>query len=154
MKLIQDLENVVTVYQSTPRLVRKHETPLNLVEKEQLTQLDPHGWRKELVDKKSEKCLLPGDIVRVIKTDRTHFSGMVIAIKRNGLATNLVLRNKITGLGVETRYQLYSPTIERIELMRRPNKMKRRAKLYYVRGSAKHDVGDLETEIKSKQKLK
>lgn len=144
----------MSVYEATPRLIKKHETPLALVEKQQLSNLDPEGWRRELVDRKSEKCLLPGDIVRVIKTDRTHFSGMVIAIKRNGLSTNLVLRNKITGLGVETRYQLYSPTIEKIELMRRPNKMKRRAKLYYVRGSAKHDVGDLETEIKSKQKSK
>lgn len=142
------------VYESTSRLVKKHETPLALVEKEELQKLDPQGWRQALVNKKSVHCLLPGDIVRVIKTDRTHFSGMVIAIKRNGLSTNFVLRNKITGLGVETRYQLYSPIIEKIELMRRPNKMKRRAKLYYVRGSAKHDVGDLETEIKIKQKSK
>ena len=142
------------VYESTSRLVKKHETPLALVEKEELQKLDPQGWRQALVNKKSEHCLLPGDIVRVIKTDRTHFSGMVIDIKRNGLSTNFVLRNKITGLGVETRYQLYSPIIEKIELMRRPNKMKRRAKLYYVRGSAKHDVGDLETEIKIKQKSK
>lgn len=140
------------VYESTPRLIRKHESPISLMESQELAKLDPEGWRRELVDKKSDKCLLPGDIVRVIKSDRTHFSGMVIAIKRNGLSTNFVLRNKITGLGVESRYQLYSPIIEKIELMRRPNKMKRRAKLYYVRGSAKHDVGDLETEIKQRTK--
>lgn len=143
---------MVKVYESTPRLLAKHETPVGLINSAQLAQLDPTGWRHSLVDKQSEKCLRPGDIVRVLKSDRTHFSGMVIAIKRNGPATNFVLRNKVAGLGVESRYMLYSPGIEKIELMRRPNKMKRRAKLYYVRGSAKHDVGDLETEIKQRMK--
>ncbi|CDO54218.1 similar to Saccharomyces cerevisiae YCR046C IMG1 Mitochondrial ribosomal protein of the large subunit [Geotrichum candidum] len=141
-------QNVVKVYTSTPRLISKNETPLGIANKAELKRLDPDGWRGKLVQKGSESCLLPGDIVRVYKTDRTHFSGMVISIKRNGLATNFTLRNKVTGLGVESRYQLYSPTIQSIELVRRPVKMKRRAKLYYVRGSTKHDVGDLEKEVK------
>lgn len=136
-----------------PRLIKKGESAVKIVNSAEIAQLDPEGWRTALLNRKSDKCLLPGDVVRVVKKDRTHFTGMLIAINRRGPSTNFILRNKVTGLGVESRYLLYSPNIESIELMRRPQKKKRRAKLYYVRGSSKHDVGDLETEIKARPRF-
>lgn len=126
---------------------------VSAVEKSLIHKHDPAGWRAALVDRaQPEKCLRPGDIVRVVKADKTHFSGMVTAIKRNGLASSFLLRNKITGLGVEARYMVFSPTIRTVELVRRPVKPKRRAKLYYVRRSPKHDVGELETEAKKNKR--
>ncbi|VVT50035.1 mitochondrial 54S ribosomal protein bL19m [Magnusiomyces paraingens] len=145
----------IKVYAPLPKKTPGSPLKTNLtgaVEKSLIYKHDPAGWRSALIDRtKPDTCLRPGDIVRVLKNDKTHFSGMVIAIKRNGLASSFLLRNKITGLGVESRYMVYSPTIRSIEIVRRPMKPKRRAKLYYVRGSTKHDVGELETEIKQKR---
>lgn len=133
----------IKVYQPLPKLTPKKVNLVNSVEYSLIQKHDPTGWRTAFIKRDNPKGFRPGDIIRVIKNDKTHFTGMLIAINRNGLSSSFLLRNKITGLGVETRYMIYSPIIKAIELIRRPVKPKRRAKLYYVRGSAKHDVREL-----------
>ena len=60
------------------------------------------------------------------------FEGLVIA-RKHGKETGstVTLRKIISGVGVERIFPLHSPTIEKIEVLRREKV--RRAKLYYLR---------------------
>lgn len=60
------------------------------------------------------------------------FEGVCIARKNNSVNSNFTVRKLSFGEGVERVFPLYSPVIDRIELVRRGDV--RRAKLYYLRG--------------------
>lgn len=60
------------------------------------------------------------------------FEGVCIARKNAGLQSSFTVRKISFGEGVERVFPLYSPTLSRIELVRRGDV--RRAKLYYLRG--------------------
>ncbi len=62
------------------------------------------------------------------------FEGVCIARKNAGINSNFTLRKISYGEGVERIFPLYSPRITAIEVVRRG--AVRRAKLYYLRGSA------------------
>ena len=80
-----------------------------------------------------------GDTVRVhvhIKEGNREriqvFEGTVIAKKHGGIEETITVRRISYGVGVEKIFPLYSPSIERIEVVRHGSV--RRAKLYYLRG--------------------
>jgi large subunit ribosomal protein L19 len=74
------------------------------------------------------------------KTRRQAFEGLVIARKHGSEAGATFTIRKISGgIGVELTLPLYSPNIEKIELIRRPKRV-RRAKLYYLRERAARQV--------------
>jgi len=60
------------------------------------------------------------------------FEGICIGRKNAGLQSSFTVRKISFGEGVERVFPLYSPTLARIELVRRGDV--RRAKLYYLRG--------------------
>ncbi len=81
----------------------------------------------------------PGDTLRVgvkvIEGDRTRvqaFEGVCIARSNKGVGSSFTVRKISFGEGVERVFPLYSPIIEKIEVVRRGDV--RRAKLYYLRG--------------------
>jgi len=81
----------------------------------------------------------PGDTVRVhvkvVEGTRERiqvFEGVVIARRSAGLNSSFTVRKISYGEGVERIFPLYSPRIDRIEVVRRG--AVRRAKLYYLRG--------------------
>ncbi|GIW68527.1 MAG: hypothetical protein KatS3mg100_021 [Candidatus Parcubacteria bacterium] len=83
--------------------------------------------------------ITPGDTVRVWqkieekgKTRLQAFEGLVIAVKHGKeLGGTFTVRRVSGGYGVERIFPLYSPLIDRIEVLRRTKV--RRAKLYFVR---------------------
>ena len=60
------------------------------------------------------------------------FEGTVIAKKHGGIEETITVRRISYGVGVEKVFPVYSPSIEKIEVVR--SGKVRRAKLYYLRG--------------------
>lgn len=81
----------------------------------------------------------PGDTVCVYQKIREgdkekiqSFEGMVIARKHGKeIGATITVRREISGIGCEKIFPLHSPTIEKIEILKRGKV--RRAKLYYLR---------------------
>jgi large subunit ribosomal protein L19 len=83
--------------------------------------------------------LAPGDTVKVgikvVEGDRERtqvFQGVIIKVRRGGVGANFTVRRVAYGVGVERTFPLYSPMVEKVEVMRHGKV--RRAKLYYLRG--------------------
>jgi len=72
------------------------------------------------------------------------FEGVIIAKTGSGSKVNFTVKKVSFGEGIERVFPLYSPVIERIELIR--SGKVRRAKLYYLRGK----IGKHATKIESK----
>jgi len=104
---------------------------MNLIEQLEKEQIEKLG--KEI------PVFTPGDTVRVqvkvVEGQRERlqaYEGVVIARKNAGLNSSFTVRKISFGEGVERVFPLYSPNVERIEVVRRGKV--RRAKLYYLRG--------------------
>jgi len=81
----------------------------------------------------------PGDTVKVSakivegEKERTQlFQGVVIKVRRGGTGASFTVRRVAYGIGVERTFPLYSPLVEKVEVVRQGKV--RRAKLYYLRG--------------------
>ena len=104
-------------------------------------------------NKKEMPAFNVGDTVKVLTRIpegpdkfRLHpFEGVVIAKKGSGTKINFTVRKVSFGEGIERVFPLYSPVIERIELIR-SGKVKR-AKLYYLRNK----IGKQATKIEGKE---
>jgi len=87
-----------------------------------------------------------GDTVRVHqkiedkgKTRIQIFEGIVLARKHGSEAgATFTVRKVVDGIGVEKIFPLYSPLIEKIEIIRRSTV--RRAKLYYIREKVAREI--------------
>lgn len=73
------------------------------------------------------------------------FEGVVIARSGSGPNLNFTVRKVSFGEGIERVFPLYSPSIERIEILR--SGKVRRAKLYYLRSK----VGKHATKIEDRE---
>ena len=81
----------------------------------------------------------PGDElkvhVRVVESGKERvqvFQGNVIAIAGSGIGETYTVRKLSYGVGVERTFPLHTPTVTKIEVVKRGDV--RRAKLYYLRG--------------------
>ena len=89
--------------------------------------------------KKGLPDIRPGDTVRVHqkfkekgKEKSQMLEGLVIAKKHGrGVSSTITVRKVISGIGVEKIFPVHSPSIEKLEIVKRA-KVKR-AKLYYLR---------------------
>ena len=84
-------------------------------------------------------ALTPGDTIKVstkvIEGDKERtqvFQGVVIRVRNSGAGSSFTVRRVTHGVGVERTFPLYSPRVEKVEIVRRGKT--RRAKLYYLRG--------------------
>ena len=96
----------------------------------------------ELIEKEYMKETVPqfevGDTVKVyvkvVEGSRERlqaFEGIVIAKKNGGVRETFTVRRVSFGVGIERTFQLHSPRVEKIELVRHGKV--RRAKLYHLR---------------------
>ena len=92
------------------------------------------------MDARKNLDLRPGDTVRVVQKIQEEkgkfrlqtFEGLVLARKHGTEAgATFTVRRVASGVGVEKIFPLYSPMIDKIEIVKRARV--RRAKLYYIR---------------------
>ena len=83
--------------------------------------------------------IAPGDTVRVStriveggKERIQVFQGVVLKMKRGGVGASFTVGHVAFGIGVERTFPLYSPLVEKVEVVRQGKV--RRARLYYLRG--------------------
>jgi large subunit ribosomal protein L19 len=93
---------------------------------------------ERLTAKKRIPTFRPGDTLKVTikitegdKSRLQAFEGMCIARKNNSVNSNFTVRKLSHGEGVERVFPLFSPILEKIEVVRKGDV--RRAKLYYLR---------------------
>lgn len=87
-------------------------------------------------------AIRPGDTVKVFQRVKEgnkervqSFEGLVIARKHGrGISATVTVRKAAGGIGIERVFPIHSPTIQKIEILKRSKV--RRAKLYYIREKA------------------
>lgn len=97
-------------------------------------------------EERKNLALRSGDTIRVWqkikerdKTRLQAFEGLVLARKHGSEAgATFTVRKVMDGVGVEKIFPLYSPIIDKIEVLRRSKV--RRAKLYFVREKAAKEI--------------
>lgn len=94
----------------------------------EIPEIQP-GWTVKVFQKIKE-----GEKERVAP-----FEGIIIA-KKHGkeVGGTFTVRRVVSGVGVEKIFPVYSPTIEKIEIIKKARV--RRAKLYYLRGKSKKET--------------
>ncbi len=97
-----------------------------------------------------------GDTVRVstkiVEGDKERtqvFQGVVIRVRRRGPSSNFTVRRVAYGVGVERTFPIYSPRVEKVEIVRHGKK--RRAKLYYLRGLSSRTARLKERRLSAKE---
>ncbi len=98
------------------------------------------------IEERQKLDIRPGDTVRVSqkiteggKTRIQVFEGLVLAVKHGKEAGGtFTVRKVASGVGVEKVFPLYSPMIDKVELVRRAKV--RRAKLYFIRHKANREI--------------
>lgn len=98
------------------------------------------------IEERQKIDLRSGDTVRVYqkivekgKTRLQAFEGLVLAVKHGKEAgATFTVRRVSSGVGVEKIFPLYSPVIDKIEIVKRSKV--RRAKLYHIREKAAKEI--------------
>jgi large subunit ribosomal protein L19 len=101
-----------------------------------------HKFEKEQIDKLTSKkripAFRPGDTIKVTlkivegeKSRLQSYEGVCIARKNNSVNSKFTVRKMSHGEGVERIFPLFSPIIDKIEVVRKGDV--KRAKLYYLR---------------------
>jgi len=98
------------------------------------------------MEERKELGLRPGDTVRVHqkiqdkgKTRIQIFEGLVLARKHgNEPGATFTVRKVASGVGVEKIYPLYSPLIDKLEIVKRAKV--RQSKLYYIREKVAREI--------------
>jgi len=93
----------------------------------------------EIKPDRTMPVLNPGDMVKVstkiVEGEKERiqiFQGVVLKTKQGGAGPILTVRRVTYGIGVERTFPLYSPRVEKVEVVRHGKT--RRARLFYLRG--------------------
>lgn len=74
------------------------------------------------------------------KTRTSAFEGLVLARKHGGeQGATFTVRTTIAGVGIEKIYPVHAPTIDRVEILSSPKKIKK-SKLYYLRALSPKNI--------------
>ncbi|AJA90486.1 50S ribosomal protein L19 [Borreliella chilensis] len=110
----------------------------------------------EAQNKKNETFVFNvGDTVKVVykiiegSNERLQsFEGIIISFQNKGIGKTFLVRKISSGVGVEKIFPVYSPIIEKVEVLKRGKV--RRAKLYYMRNR----IGKAAMKIKERLNVK
>ncbi len=106
--------------------------------KAQFTSVDMAS-RKKLIFKAGDTVRVWNKIQEKGKTRLQAFEGLVLARKHGTESgATFTIRKVASGVGVERIFPLYSPNIDKIEVLRQSKT--RRSKLYYIRTKAVKEV--------------
>ena len=101
-------------------------------------------------------ALAPGDTVkvsaRIVEGEKERiqlFQGVVIKVRRGGMGASFTVRRVTHGVGVERTFPLYSPLVDKVEVVRHGKV--RRAKLYYLRGLSARAARIKERRVEKKE---
>lgn len=133
-QLINAAKPKMPVYEPLPSR-RGGQNLVQYVQESQYAKFDPNGSKRKLLDQSNPERLRADDIVTVVYKNQKPVSGQIIMVKRKGISSNILLRNKITGLGVEMMIPIFHPSILRVDVIRRPIKYRPRNRHYYIRNS-------------------
>ncbi len=122
---------------------RDGEKLMSYVKSSQYQRLDPDGLKRKLLSAENPSRLRADDIVTIVYKDQKPITGQILAIKRQGISSDILIRNKVGGVGVDISIPLFHPNILRVDVVRRPIKYRPRAKHYYIKGS-RLDVGEID----------
>lgn len=108
--------------------------------------IDPKTISPVNVEERKKLAIRSGDVVRVHqkiqekgKTRIQMFEGLVLARKHGTEAgATFTVRATLSGVGVEKVFPLYSPMIDKIDILR--SSKVRRAKLYFIREKVSREV--------------
>lgn len=145
---------VIPVY--PPAEQRQKSNLLRTLADVDVKKLDPEGWKRQLISKNAHQSLRAGDVVRVVydrsKCSYDSFIGYVLSVNHKELIqdSSLLLRNQISKTPVEMRVPVFSPLIERIDLLKKTDGKRQRNRHYYIRGT-KLDVGDLDAGLRKRK---
>ena len=106
---------------------------MNLIQQLEAEAIEQFNQTKTIPEFRPGDTLRVG--VRVVEGERTrvqNYEGVCIARANKGYGSSFTVRKISFGEGVERVFPLYSPIIDKIEVVRRG--AVRRAKLYYLRG--------------------
>ena len=107
-----------------------------------------------------------GDVVRVHllladksadeKGSRTQiFEGTVLAIRGDGQGKSFIVRRVgEAGIGIEQIFPLYSPLVEKVDVLRRGQRGVRQAKIYYTRNKSKREIEIIYTRARRHEEAK
>ncbi|AMD21461.1 HER182Cp [Eremothecium sinecaudum] len=152
-QIVSRTRKVIPVY--PPAEVKPSANVLQRLGEANLKVLDPSGAKRKLLAKSGELHLKAGCIVRVVydssKCNYNNILGYVLSVTRRQLIqdASILLRNFHFRTAVETRVPIFSPLVERIDIIRMPDGKRRRNKHYYIRNT-KLDVGDLEASMRKR----
>ena len=108
------------------------------ITKDQFTSVEQDS-RKKLDFKAGDTVRVWSKILEKGKTRLQAFEGLVLSRKHGTESgATFTIRKVASGVGVERIFPLYSPNVDKIEILRKSKT--RRSKLYYIRTKAVKDV--------------
>ncbi len=120
-----------------------NEQILNYVQSKQI--------RKDIPNfKAGDSVIVHNKIIENNKSRIQKFEGVVIRRRGSGISETMIVRKESSGIGVERTFQLHSPQIEKIEVIRYGKV--RRAFLSYLRDRSGKSARIKERKISAKQK--
>lgn len=137
----RNLGQKMIVYEPLPQL-RNGKNLMEYMKEAQYQKFDKNGAKRKALSLSNPERVRADDIVTIVYKNQKPVTGQVLMVKRNGLNSTILLRNKITGLGVEMNIPIYHPNILRVDVVRRPIAYKPRNRHYYIRNS-RLDVGEI-----------
>jgi ribosomal protein L19 len=137
IELHDDLTNFkvsrIPVHPTLPSAAKRCREPLKTVSEAEFQRLDPTGARRKLCEKNDPDAIHVSDVVMVRTQSGDPFAGVVLRIQRKQHDSSVLLRNTISGTGIEREFKIFSPNVTGIEVVKRRTKAPKQNRLFYLR---------------------